>query len=548
MLNIGLNAGILNAPVFAMFVLMGRSCLCLTCSEAHAIYAALVTTFATTPLTLLFYPVWYREQLAAERAQKGLEADTEKDDFGNLTKEPHVRSRFLIVLNRMEHLSPMMSFTKLLQRPVDYGSTTSSLTAVSTKEESSSPLPTTRSGKLVERQPVAINALRLLELSERTSAVMRATDLEETARNDPLCNIYSTFAGLNGFQLTPKMSIVPSEEFSESVASFSKSKSTDMIIVPWTAGASNQAYEDGPATNPFASLFQAAAGSSFGSIDRSPQYAAFVREVFLKSTCDVGLFLDRGLSGVPPAIPAGRQHIFLPFHGGPDDRTALDLVLQLCRHPGVSATIARISRVAEPTPDDLALMDSKDFSSTGSLAGETAGTSVPAMTQYTVHAGAGADTVYGTQAPGHQLASDTADNLALAHFFPSDSAELDTRSSEVRNALSRVTMISVSTCAPLRASLAHAKRIAAETDSPLLIVTGRSRRHAASHRDELAQYLKEHVAASASAGVSSLGLAASSEVRKSLGDVASALVVASLAGSLLVVQAGEGKPSATIEV
>ncbi|ABN65367.2 K(+)/H(+) antiporter [Scheffersomyces stipitis CBS 6054] len=44
-LNVGLNAGILSHKVYSMFIVM-----------------ALVTTFATTPLTLLVYPVSYREK------------------------------------------------------------------------------------------------------------------------------------------------------------------------------------------------------------------------------------------------------------------------------------------------------------------------------------------------------------------------------------------------------------------------------------------------------------------------------------------------------
>ena len=40
----------------------------------------------------------------------------------------------------------------------------------------------------------------------------------------------------------------------------------------------------------------------------------------------------------------GRYHLFLPFFGGPDDRLALEFVVQLCAHPGVSATVVRVIR------------------------------------------------------------------------------------------------------------------------------------------------------------------------------------------------------------
>lgn len=35
---------------------------------------------------------------------------------------------------------------------------------------------------------------------------------------------------------------------------------------------------------------------------------------------------------------------FFPFFGGPDDRLALEFVMQLCTNPGISATAVRISK------------------------------------------------------------------------------------------------------------------------------------------------------------------------------------------------------------
>ena len=37
-------------------------------------------------------------------------------------------------------------------------------------------------------------------------------------------------------------------------------------------------------------------------------------------------------------------HVFLPFFGGPDDRLALDFVVQICANPRVSGTVVRITK------------------------------------------------------------------------------------------------------------------------------------------------------------------------------------------------------------
>jgi hypothetical protein len=39
-----------------------------------------------------------------------------------------------------------------------------------------------------------------------------------------------------------------------------------------------------------------------------------------------------------------QTHLFLPLVGGPDDRLALDFVVQLCANPRVRATVVRITK------------------------------------------------------------------------------------------------------------------------------------------------------------------------------------------------------------
>ena len=465
------------------------------------VISALVTTFSTTPLTLLFYPVWYREQRKELKALSAShESGSEKaSQETKRSSELGMRTRFIFVLNRLDNLPSMMAFTKLLHSPIEY------------KAEKQQAFVATNHN-------ITIDALRLYELTDRTSAVMKAADAEETAKTDPLSNIYSTFAGLNGFHVRPQLSIELPEDFPQTVSRAANENATDMVVVPWSSGANAQAYEDGPVVNPFERYFKSQ------SEDRSPVYANFVRQIFLQTKCDVGLFLDRGVFSAPSAIPAGRQHIFLPFHGGPDDRTALEFTIQLCRHPGISASIIRFVKTAVPTAADQGLSSALDAPQRS-----------PAM-QYTVHAGNNfGDTVYGAHSTENQLQSETADNLAFAKFradTPNDNAK-------IADALTRVTFLpDMQTAGPLKATLAQASVVASSNAAPLLIIVGRSRRAAPSHREELQQFLKEHVVNSNSGEAASLGIAASSDVRKSLGDCGSALVVANKAGSLLVIQSG----------
>jgi len=388
---------------------------------------------------------------------------------------------------------------------------------------------------------ISIDSLRLLELTERLSTVFKASEAEETERKDPLINIFRTFVGLQGLPITSRFSVVSQNAFAQAVKDFVIYRGSDLVVLPWVAGSSSTLTEESSVVNPFETVF---GHNAFSSTDRSPLYATFIRGVCQHASCDTAVFLDHGFGQSNMAI-GDRQHIFFAFHGGPDDRAALELVVQLCRNPGLSASIVRILRSAEATELDRAWLDSTSGKASA------ASTSAPqGLTQFTIHgAGAGADTFYGQQTTQLALESDTADNLALSRYFSdSSTAVSSTLSPLTQLALSRITYSIAETIAPLRASVDFAKAaVSASPRSSLLVVVGRGRRGAASHREELTSLLKDHVKNSGGS-VSSLGMIASTEVRKTLGDAASAYVVAGVGRGLLLLQAASSSAAGSDEV
>jgi hypothetical protein len=83
---------------------------------------------------------------------------------------------------------------------------------------------------------------------------------------------------------------------------------------------------------PFDSLFRA---------DRSTSlvHSQFVRGVFAQAGTNVALLFGHAPFGVRE-----QTNLFLPFFGGPDDRLALDFVVQLCANPRVCATVMRLTK------------------------------------------------------------------------------------------------------------------------------------------------------------------------------------------------------------
>jgi len=249
-------------------------------------------------------------------------------------------------------------------------------------------------------------------------------------------------------------------------------------------------------------------------------HSEFVRKVFSDAPADVALVIDRGMSagGADSMGGIDGQHFFLPFFGGPDDRMALSLVLQLCMNPGVSATVLRVSK--SEALSDLAVP---------TLTRETE--DLKQDTHLTIQSATGGfqDTIYPQATTETRMESQTADNLLWNRY--TTSSPNPPVSPALESALSRVRFDTLRSPIPLHAIVNRATEEAkssavASAGKSLFIITGRSRRLAVeSHLEEVRQILTEH-------GHSSRG----EESRKTVGDVATAFMVAT-AYQMLVVQA-----------
>ena len=111
-LNIGLQARILSTRVFTIFVVM-----------------ALVTTFATTPLTRALYPPWYQRKLEAwKRGEIDWDSGASLLDGNNEPEMDGVarqklessRVKSLLIYLRLDNMPTMLAFVSLLGgRPIE---------------------------------------------------------------------------------------------------------------------------------------------------------------------------------------------------------------------------------------------------------------------------------------------------------------------------------------------------------------------------------------------------------------------------------------------
>ena len=356
---------------------------------------------------------------------------------------------------------------------------------------------------------ISMEALRLIELTERASAVMMSAESDYVLQTDPVVSVFRTFGALNRVPVRASISVVNYDEFSNSVARHVNESASQMLLVPWKA-AMNEGATGSAGFNPFDNLFKTTVTTEHSAELVNSHY---IRKVFAGTKADVCLIIDRGLStsGSP-----GNQHIFLPFFGGPDDRLALSLVVQLCAGgSGVTATVVRITKTTRIEPADTIedpAHNVRVFRTWGEL---KCLSQSPLQTVFP-------DTVYGHQSTQTRLASDTADDLVWGRYATSKITD-----ATIREAVGRITFSEQRSDNPLHFVQTFAATLRPQSRSRrLLIVVGRSRRMAAeSHTTELKTLLAENH--------TSIG----GEATKTLGQVGTAIISGGVGEGVLVVQA-----------
>ncbi|KAF2157626.1 hypothetical protein K461DRAFT_21787 [Myriangium duriaei CBS 260.36] len=335
-LNIGLNAKILSTRTFTMFVVM-----------------ALVTTFATTPLTSYLYPPEYQKKVEAwKRGEIDWEGNTLAPSDGSidsvaLAKDGN-RVRSMHVYLRLDNMPALVALISLFggKTPAAKRSHPSQKSPVGENGE-----PSIELGTEPHKRPVEVHGVRLLELTERGSSVMKVSEVDEYSVHDPVINTFRTVGGLYNLAVSGEVAIGPESSYADMLTSRASDNDSDLLILPWSeSGGMHE--------------MQLISNDSEKSKLESSVYSAFASRALDTAACNTIVFIDRGFGGTTRptrpnplkrtvsslslrsardniTIPASNRghHIYAPYLGGADGRAALRLILQLAENPCITATI-----------------------------------------------------------------------------------------------------------------------------------------------------------------------------------------------------------------
>lgn len=324
---------------------------------------ALVTTFATTPLTSALYPPWYQKKLEAWKrgeidwdSGRPLTASCDSaEDTILAEKQESAKVKSLLVYLRLDNMPTLIAFISLLGgNAKDTAPRTHPSRGESSPNEDEAEQPI-----VLNKRPVDVHGVRLLELTERDSSVMKVSEIDEYSIHDPLVNTFRTFGVLYNLSVSGEVAVVPQSSYATVLINKAAEEASDLLLLPWSE------------TGGMSEALTLSADNVQHKLE-SNSYAAFVTDALNNAACNTAVFINRGFSGSVKQRPSALQrsasafsvrsardhattrpktdrshHIFMPFFGSLDDRVALRLVLQLAENPEITATIVHFEHPAD---------------------------------------------------------------------------------------------------------------------------------------------------------------------------------------------------------
>lgn len=165
-----------------------------------------------------------------------------------------------------------------------------------------------------------LHVVRMLESSTRFSSLLKEQEHTDLVRSDPLLSVFSTFAHLNGVELTKHVALDSIEHMANEVCNIADRSHLNMILVPYQHPLD--------------------ASSALNYTATPRQNRDVIRQILKKWNRPVAIVLDRGSEGVhstssakTPSTKSEEVRVLVAFFGGPDDREALRFALRLGNHP-----------------------------------------------------------------------------------------------------------------------------------------------------------------------------------------------------------------------
>lgn len=335
-LNIGLEAKILNTKIFSMFVLM-----------------AIVNTFITTPLTLIWRS--HIEQRAKRKALHNHHNHSQSNLFDVPKGSDFKLNKVVLAFDNVEMLPSNMIITQMLANPQKIVSLHSGHTDDNENtgspshdeiEDTNGALSSQSSFATLNKNYISspihkdmfVSAVHLVDLTDRTANLIQAMSGDFIPGNeDPIMKVMTTFTSINRIPFEGSMSIAPHADRIRIIMSLSENPS-DLLLVSWDD------FKGDIFSNPRLFFKPVSDFSMREGLPTIQAKIALFANLFSEARSHACAFIDRGFSGSSSDSNTIRQ-VLVPFFGGNDDWLAFGIATYLARDENIHVTVL----VSSPT-------------------------------------------------------------------------------------------------------------------------------------------------------------------------------------------------------
>ena len=474
--------------------------------------------------------MWYQKKLAAWKRGE-IDWDGNRlmpEEPGEKKDGAHAfRITKITMLLRLDSLSSLFTFINLLggqyeaPAPKIHGMKHRQIQNIAEEKPDALKTPVSDTPK---KRPLEVDGLRIIELTQRTSTVMKVSEVDEFTDRDPVLNAFRTFGCLNHLGVSAGISVAPEDSFAEVLITRAADRSSGLLLVPWSETGAVSDPQDNQTASP-ENRFTSSAHNEF------------IAKVLASTSCSTAILVDRGFGGIERTLARSTSmhsirnrknidlaaapildpshHIFFPYFGGDDDRLALRFVLQLCGNVNVTATIVHVV-----------------FRKDANIRIPELTTPVPAVSNFPAGPSTRRDLPRGLSLSNVPTIAKEDSQNAPTEVAPEEETFFNSVVGSIPSSITdRVYHERVETNQVLQYTLVKAREELGglKKNAGDLIVLGRGERE---HRPYIRQELVSILEALGQPSGAGAGM------RKCLGDVAEAAVVANIKASILVVQAG----------
>ena len=267
-----------------------------------------------------------------------------------MDKEQGTEYRKLLVCLRLDSLPSIFTFVALLGGE----KSDTAIAQVHPSKDGKFAGTETDTQAPVTPRPLEVHGLRMLELTERLSSVMKESEADDWSHRDPVVNAFHTFGQLNNVAVSGEVQFAPEAQYAALLGERASDHTSDMVLLPWSESGS------------LSEVATAPLGEGTQATFSNASYNSFVYDFFQSAPCNAAVFINNGFGAMPREEPRPltrvatnlslrstqlqataplrdlSHHIFFPYVGSADDRVALRFVLRLARNPNVTATILHV--------------------------------------------------------------------------------------------------------------------------------------------------------------------------------------------------------------